>query len=53
MNENIQMDKNIVIIPVEMEHRSIDEIAKEAALRIIEATDTIAKQRETGIWNGD
>ncbi|MBE5863427.1 MAG: hypothetical protein E7295_11335 [Lachnospiraceae bacterium] len=45
-DNKIQIGKDIVVIPVNMENRSIEDIAREAALRIIEATDSMAKQRK-------
>lgn len=46
MYETIQINKNIVVIPVDMGNRSVEDIAREMALKIIAATDSMAKQRK-------
>lgn len=45
MNENIQMGKNIFVLPIDMDNRSVEDIAREAALRINDVCDQVAKQR--------
>ena len=36
MGENIRVSDNLFVLPVDMEGRSVDDIAKEAAERIVE-----------------
>ena len=45
MSKNIQMGENTFVIPLDMDNRTVEEIAREAALRVIDVCDQVAKQR--------
>lgn len=45
MKENIQMSENIFVLPIDMDNRSVEDIAREAALRINDVCEQVAKQR--------
>lgn len=45
MSKNIQMGENTFVIPLDMVNRTVEDIAREAALRIIDVCDQVAKQR--------
>ena len=38
--------ENIFVLPIDMDNRTVEDIAREAALRIVDVCDQIAKQRE-------
>ncbi len=40
------LNKSIFVIPVDMENKSIDEIAKEATIKIIDVVEQVGKERE-------
>jgi len=46
MSEDIQMGENLFVLPIDMDNRSVEDIAREAVLRINEVCDQVAKQRE-------
>lgn len=46
MSENIQMGENLFVLPIDMDNRSVEDIAREAVLRINDVCDQVAKQRE-------
>ena len=46
MGKNFQVGENLFVLPIDMENRSVDDISKEAALRIMEVCDQVGKQRE-------
>jgi len=45
MSKNIQMGENTFVIPLDMDNRTVEDIAREAALRVIDVCDQVAKQR--------
>ena len=45
MNKNIQVGKNMFVLPIDMDNRTVEDIAREAALRIVDVCDQVAKQR--------
>ena len=58
MNNNIQMKENVFVLPIDMDNRTVEDIGREAALRIVEVCDQVAKQRgigleENGVESGD
>ena len=52
MKENIQVSENMFVLPIDMDNKSVEEIARVAALRINEACEEIAKQRGICLDNG-
>ena len=52
MKENIQVSENMFVLPIDMDNKSVEEIARVAALRINEACEEIAKQRGICLENG-
>ena len=47
MSKNYQVGENVYVLPIDMENRSVEDIAREAALRIIDVCDQVGKQRES------
>lgn len=45
MNKNIQVGENMFVLPMDMDNRTVEDIAREAALRIVDVCDQVAKQR--------
>ena len=45
MNKNIQVGENMFVLPIDMDNRTVEDIAREAALRIVDVCDQVAKQR--------
>ena len=45
MNKNIQMGENVFVLPINMDNRTVEDIAKEAALRIVDVCVQVAKER--------
>ncbi len=52
MKENIQVSENMFVLPIDMDNKSVEEIARVAALRINEVCEEIAKQRGICLDNG-
>lgn len=58
MNKNIHVGENMFVLPIDMDNRTVEDIAREAALRIVDVCDQVAKQRgidmkEDGEKQGD
>ncbi len=51
MGENIRVSDNLFVLPVDMEGRFVDDIAKEAAERIVEICDRVGREREASKKN--
>ena len=49
MNKNIQVGENMFVLPIDMENRTVENIAREAALRIVDVCDQVAKERGVDI----
>lgn len=45
MNKNIQVEENMFVLPIDMDNRTVEDIAREAALRIVYVCNQVAKQR--------
>ena len=45
MNKNIQVGENMFVLPIDMDNRTVEDFAREAALRIVDVCDQVAKQR--------
>ena len=41
MSKNIQMGENTFVIPLDMDNRTVEDIAREVALRIIDVCDQV------------
>ena len=39
MNKNIQVGENMFVLPIDMNNRTVEDIAREAALRIVDVCD--------------
>ena len=46
MGKNYQMRENVFVLPVDMENRSAENIARDAVSSIVEVCDQVGKQRE-------
>ena len=46
MGKNYQMRENVFVLPVDMENRSAENIARDAVSSIMEVCDKVGKQRE-------
>ena len=51
MNKNMQVGENMFVLPINMDDRTVEDIAREAALRIVDVCDQVAKQRGIDIKN--
>ncbi|MBO6113546.1 MAG: hypothetical protein J6P57_00665 [Lachnospiraceae bacterium] len=40
------MNKNIFVIPIDMDNRTVEEIAKDAAVKIIDITDELIEKQK-------
>ena len=49
MNKNIQVRENMFVLPIDMDNRTVEDIAREAAIRIVDVCDQVAKQRGIGM----
>ena len=46
MGENYRIGENLFVIPVDMENRYVEDIAREAALRIVEICEKVGQEHE-------
>ena len=53
MGENIRVSENLFVLPVDMEGKSVDDIAREAAKRIVELCDQVGREREASKKKGE
>ena len=53
MGEIMRVGENLFVIPVNMENRFVDDIAREAATRIAELCEQVGREREVCKKEGD
>lgn len=53
MGETFRVGDNLFVIPVDMENRSVEDIAREAAIRIAELCEEVGREREANKKEGD
>lgn len=46
MGKSYQVRENVFVLPVDMENRSVEDIARDAVASIMEVCDQVGKQRE-------
>ena len=46
MSKNFQVSENAFVLPIDMENRSVEDIARDAAASIIDLCDQVGRQRE-------
>ncbi len=46
MEKSFQKRKNVFLIPLDMENRPVEDIARDAVTSIMEVCDQVARQRE-------
>ena len=47
MGKSVQVGENMFVLPVDMENRSVEDIAREAASSILEVCEQVGRQRES------
>ena len=46
MGKSFQVRENVFVLPIDMENRSVEDIARDAASSIVEVCDQIGRQRD-------
>ena len=53
MGEGFRLSENLFVIPVDMDNRIAEDIAREAAIRIVELCEKVGQEREVVKKEGD